>query len=322
MSICAKFTGKLAVAALAVAGVVGMVSAQSTVAGATNGATENTAPLMKASFNVNNFAVIEGITNDPADDALNFSVEDSVGGTTTPGNLGVIRVKTNASAWDVTMSTKNGGRLMKDGRGTGRDTTICDVPNTWPLTGCQSSHVEEILEPGYKLLFNDHIATTPGRIGAAGRDTVVLRVAIGPASAVNSDTGRGGTFGIIVAKGAQAAGDLYEPTIIDQDDLLISNDPATPISFAKAFADFYNGYTGSNTTKGDGSHTTVGGVIMESASALSTDGFGPTTGDPSNKWEYFYINVGIDPTEFVKIVGPKSGEYYEIFSFDLVTNLE
>jgi len=329
MKCSASVTRALAVAVLAVAGVVGTVWAQGHVGGLNPAAEDvvNTVPKMKASFHIDNMAYIEGESKDPKDAQLRFNV-DTLINNVNPGNLGVIRIRTNATSWDVEMMTKNGGRLVKEGSGTGIFDSVCVDPVPFPGSGCKPGgwNYTERTNPGQALLFFDHAASfpSPGRIDGGTRDTVLLEVAIGMAESAGGDTAVGAGFGTIFTKGATAAGYSFAPTVIDSQTIVNSNDAATPISFAKMFAKDYPIGSGSNANSA--AHATIGGVDLTVSDAAfgSTKGFGPTAVNATtgSKWEYFYINVGIHPDNFSKIVAAKSGDYNEEFTFELVTNLE
>jgi len=334
---------RAAAALMVVAGVWGTVAAQGHVVTANPDAeVVNTADKMRASVTIENTAYLEGKSAEPSGEKLKFAdigarVNNVVDGTRT-GNLGVIRVRTNASSWDIEMSTKNGGRLLKDGRTTTEKLPpVCKTEVPFPGSGCLEYYPDEYKkESGYTLLYSNGTTGTAGEpnstdggriVGVgeeAGRDTVLLQVAIGIAAS-NNGGDVGGSFGDVYVKGATAAGSTFYPTVIDPNNVMNSNKANKAISFAKAFAADYQIGGGTNTNAA--ANATVGGVNLKTVDATFgvSKGFGSTTAtetDKTKQWEYFYINAGISEDNYDKIVGSKSGEYYEVFTFDLVTNLE
>jgi hypothetical protein len=137
MSISKRFLRKLAVAALAVAGVVGMAGtavAQGPIVAEmgvsiTVERKEKIEPIPNAAFNVEEFM-----------DSKTGSVVAGPITAKVPGNLGLIKVTTNSASWDVEMYTKWGGKLVLEGAPTadavGPQCASGTHPDPWDASKC------------------------------------------------------------------------------------------------------------------------------------------------------------------------------------------
>jgi hypothetical protein len=319
---------KLAVAALAVAGVVGIA-----VAAPPTGDPNKTAQLI-VGYEV---VVLAEITTEPfaglnADILKSTDAKSVVSATgsiqgAAPGTLGTVKVKTNASNWDVKMRTKNGGRLIDE-------TTA--VPDTGP---CPTDSWGQCTGIGTITFADAEVLTyVPGtsstgqgiKQGTSGKpDTVLLEVAIGVANlgkALNAPTALQNT---LFALGGPSA--PVEPVLIGSTDLLASNVIAGAtgaISFADSISDGTSGkasapkYSAAATT----ANAADTGISERKWSDIKSDGFGVPTHakcsdtDECRNEEYFFVNVGINQGFKQKIGSNKGGTYTETLYFDLVAS--
>jgi hypothetical protein len=125
MSISKRFMGKVAVAAVAVVGVVGTVWGQASPIPATNRPTVSgtTAGTMTVLYNVPEIVTkveFEPAANTPfsGDALVKFDVLDTLEHKA-DGNTGTIKVKTGYSKWDIELKTANNGVLRLNGAAAG-----------------------------------------------------------------------------------------------------------------------------------------------------------------------------------------------------------
>jgi hypothetical protein len=255
---------------------------------------------MSASYTVQNIAELEVTPKNPKDTELGKNVTEILNGADF-GNLGIIRVKTNATAWDVQMTALDSGKLTKVGSPEDYD---YDTLKDWitgvyvqPLniTATPKGSQKRLLKPSDKF------------VSGSTDSCVYLDVSIGVAKT-------GAALGV----GTQSV--LY-PLISG------TNTFATPIKVGRthlekpvSFADSIgHHYAVSGNITGD-----FASGIRKSAtgratwSNISSDGF-PTPQDnyvPDE--EYFYVNVGgIHPDS---VGANPNGTYKSTFKFDLKAN--
>jgi len=335
------FGVKLAVAALAVAGVMGVVVALPTVG--TGESVDGTAE-MSVGFDVQTLASIfatpnANLTNEVLLDTT--TIRTAINSTSAigsvrgegPGTLGTIRVLTNASNWDVQMRTKNGGRLVDESGATTKPGNC--AANGWDAWGviCNSYDPDTIIG-GQVLTYSSSVgpgATGSGKIGgsAAGvRDTVRLQVAVGLAN-LGAVLSSGANASSIYALGAPAA--PIAPVEIPHTALdgtrVNAGASSGPISLAETIA-------GNAAYKAAAAllSPTVTGFSGRPFTQIETDGFAAPnyTNDFSSPTppavlthkneEYFFVNVGIDTKTNGTLGGNKGGNYKETFYFDLVAS--
>jgi len=344
-SVVRGFGWKLAVAALVVAVVIGTTMAQP------NGLNTGAAPTqsMGVSFTVNNIAELSVDPKNPTEadmtnDVQIVSVNDF-------GNLGTVRVKTNATAWDVLMKTSNGGRLIDAASGS-KDSSA--NTNVWGDTiGWNYTY-----KGANTLIFKSGATpASPGngrKPGSANGipDTVLLRVAIGVAK-TGAALGAGGAnrtklfpMSNVVSVGANPGVFAAKPAEVGFADIIRSKSvynhgdslaatitpgqaSTIPISFAKEIGTAYG--TGTPAT----SHNLAGGfsigisgtddglasgtALGPAWSTVAGSGFSTPVGNAEKLEEYFYINVQVDQS-IADLGANKSGNYAETFYLDLAVN--
>jgi hypothetical protein len=314
-----KTMARVAVAAVAVAGVAGMAWAQ-TLPGTTTGLTGT----MSATYSVVQIAEFEVSPNNPTEDNLVIpagkAIDDALAVTDIVGNLGTIRVKTNSGGWDVRMTTDNGGRMLN------------------------KANVSCVEVPTFDGWGNENGTRDSCGVAAA---TDYLRVANGGSPApVRLSAAIG------VAKQGKALGNVAAPTKLYPllEDLSGSGAPtfAQPvdvsakmtnsevgigghlhISFAEEIGGGYDGggaYDQSGNTYGQGIYGTTVPTTLGTWGSIETGGF-PKPGidgagvfanvDPLE--EYFYVQVGIPNATYLDLAGNK-GTYTETFNFELFAN--
>jgi len=236
-----------------------------------------------------------------------------------PGNFGKVWVKTSSGKWDIKMTTDNGGRLKYT---SGASTSNQCVTN-WDgsqtcgnvTTGGTDNYV--VYTPGSGITGNGiKVGCTSGTSclsGANEPDTVILDVAIGMAKdgkALNVTTGT--LFAIDgPASTQQIPAQIQVATIIGSQ----KDNVGGAISFAAILGTHYNTNKPTVPTNGapDFSIGPSGGT-GKTWSQVATDGFPAPATDQT---EYFYINVGISPTNSGKLNTLVNGDYSETFYFDL-----
>jgi len=273
---------------------------------------------MKASYTVTNTAEIEVTPNDPEDEALVYDVSDVTKiNVTNFGNLGTIRVKTNSMGWDVLMSTDNGGRMKNSAAETGDWTFSTNIfgqnyDSVWVSTG------------GAEYLTYGTSATstpTPGLIAGSTADTVLLRIAIGVAKSGKAN-GAGTDAQIYPMLDMSGAGEVVPPVVIDNDGILTTQKGLAG-GVKLSFADSIGGHYSSSGTPPVGKFSTgIYGLTSGDVGwgDIQTKGFPAPKGNNEPMEEYFYVNVGIDPTLYRAngLGSNKEGTYEETFYFELV----
>jgi len=308
---------RLAVAALTVAGVFGTVWAQS-------GAKQDK---LQVKWLVEEKADIKTIQNlvDAAALGLTYKGSDTILDVgVNPGNLGIVRVATNSSAWDVTMTTKYGGKLVymeassptqggggscNNGQGDPWNPGTCLSGGTW----------QPAMTPG-----DMHSLTVLNANGDI--DTVKLEIGIGVA-----DSGAYLSTSATAKYYALGAPDTYNnfgATNIDATTLTSSGiyDPVTgtqksasgagaaqPISFAEKIGAKGSGWTIPNTI-----NSWIKGTSLSNLSTTKL------FGQPTNETAYFFVNVCLVnktlATDPMRLKGNKGGTYEEEFTFNLVAD--
>jgi hypothetical protein len=324
------FGWKLAVAALAVAGVVGMAVAQ-TKPTASSGQYDK----MKVSFEIKKTLEIEcktKLVDATILKATNVALVANSGAD--PGNLGTIRVKTNSTGWDILMTTDFGGRLVKTVGGT-LDKGSCPSGQSdpWNPGQCLVPLPDTIIGGSRTpLMYSSTTGTdVAGVIGTTHvgtnttKDEVQLEVSIGLAflgSQLAATAPATNMYGI------GAPSNYVIPAVIDNEDLeksgsVLGSSTARPaaISFADVLGNHYD-----NNTPGAPAITGLGGRDW---SDIADDGFptpnnsvvGTTPVDEVDN-QYFFVNVGLAQTTGLqdKISGNDEGIYEETFTFDLAAN--
>jgi len=307
-----KTVVKLAVAALVVAGVVGLTG--------TAWAEPPSGPVvaydvMQVKLSNEASGTIECVPKNPTNsqvvgfNALAFKELDA-------GNLGRIRVSASATRWDISMKTKNGGKLGASQKG---DPILKLNISTGKLDtlGYEETDATEFIlytttDQG-KTLKNEVGEENLGYISGESdgeNDIVQLVVSIGILDSV------GGVVGFI--PNGLIDGKKISPTKISADDIKESGG----YNKAKLNSDKYAGkgvsfatYLGGDTQYdgGIGRDYKVGGRTVRQA---KDQGFGATTGPV-----YFYVNVGI-PDALAPYIAPptETGDYTETFQFELVAS--
>jgi hypothetical protein len=333
------FGVKLAVAALAVAGVVGTVWADLATLQKADG--DKASATATVGFIIDNKAEIECTPKNVTEAELATLDWAKISGTpsaTNFGTLGTIKVTTNSTAWDVRMTTKYGGRLVYNDGGPIAGQFDCDGTID-PWTGACSGKETPKKSAGtnYPLTYNSAgasaskgliagtagTAATPESFPGAGdgvpavpavNDQVQLLVTIGVAK-LGSDLGApAAQSGNLYPLGAPGAYSNFLPIEVTGAQLLTSCEkqldgttPTSgfdPISFASLVG---NGYE----DKATPAPLNYAGIAGRPWTTIASDGFGK----PTNGVEYFYVNVGMDSS--MPLGGNKKGKYEETFTFDL-----
>jgi hypothetical protein len=295
------FGVKLAVAALAVAGVVGTASAA-----LPSGTTEAEKGMMKASYSVNQITELEATGKNLADEGLKLT---SAGVNATPtannfGNLGTIRVRTNSTRWDINMTTDNGGKMLDE------TSVECDEVDDLDVWGNKTGSHKDCSGSTPIYLKYDNSGTPVN---------VVLSAAIGVAKT-------GYRLGNTAAPTTlyPMADVTSTPVFIAPVVVTLPGSEATsgsPISFAETL-----GHAGdAATTWGTFNNGIYGGASGgdDEWGTIETDGFPTPKGNasPELNEEFFYVNVGIPEAMFNALSGNKNKKTFtETFYFELVAN--
>jgi len=338
-----KTVVRLSAAAIVVAGGAGMVWAATVVTGA--GDPIPAAASAKVSYLIDNKAAIEVTPSGLADDALIFDVDDNnLINVNTFGNLGRIRVKTNSTAWDVVMKTDNGGRLKNSKYEEGKE--VCGTNVFGEPYDCHwvSEGGAEYLTFGTtsSTAAGGGIAytTTPGIIlgivdgSTPTSDTVLLRVAIGVAKSGKANGG-GTNATLYPMLNMTGSGTVVPPIRLNNSDVLktkkgatVANNGVGNIFDALSFAEKIGaGYSAPNVAPSGKFATSISGTASgrvwgpaSASGSIAATGFPAPQGNDVADEEYFYVNVGIDPTLVNNklIGGNKEGPYEETFYFELI----
>ncbi|GBU20157.1 hypothetical protein R80B4_00032 [Fibrobacteres bacterium R8-0-B4] len=337
-----KTAVKLAAAALAVAGVTGAVWAQTspvTAASVSQGK-------MVATFTVGGSSEIECIPKNPTEDVL-LATDVTKPELADPGTLGQVVVRTNSTAWDVSMTTNYGGRLVKTSSKT-YVPPVCDAPDPFDPSGCLGNMVAQDSADGsvtdVLVYSTTGTATGPGVITSTILDTVQLEVAIGLAKlgdeiAPGSPSATGNVYSFGAPTDYNTLSYLAPVKVLNtaltgSRTLKINASEASPpttvgigfaavLGAATAYGDASNvgAYSTQYTATGGGSAgrawTGTGGIFTSGFGTpkyKATNAAGKTVGQ-----EYFFINVGFLPTLTQKIGNNVKGDYQETFIFDLVS---
>jgi len=316
------FGWKVAVAALVVAGVVGTAGAASLFPTADAGPTGD----MGVAFEVKRKAIIECDGKKPdREKLLSFNALDSVGSVAIsrqdPGSLGTIKVATNASSWDINMTTANGGRLVS--RLGGKPTQTCSQPDPWDASKCLDAGGFGVgPDTGGSVDTLKFTATPSGSSGfITSTNYVQLEVSIGLAY-LGSQMSTSAPQTNLYAIGAPSS--YVKPAPIASGDLektgkVVSTvaPSAVPISFASVIGPHYAARTSilTNNAKYFGRDWSGSANSVEQAGFVTPNHtLGPTDE------QYFFINVGLNQTLKSTIGGNKDGNYTETFIFELVGN--
>jgi hypothetical protein len=325
-----RFTGRLAVAAVAVAGVLGGTAWADLL-----GPYEVE---MSVSFEVaiEDTARIEIAKSNPLtkDELWTGGLDAANVGGENPGSLGIIRVTTTHDNWDVTMKTLYGGKLVFSGEDKPAAGVHCPTgweKNPWNGNRCQKTGEADIdalpnTTPGemHSLLYIDKAlstATEAGAVntgGAAARDTVQLVVKIGVCNLgadLDPDAVQTGYY----ALGAPADYTNYSPVAIASAKLLNtrkyeadgSDASQKPVSFAEEIGNAYNGGSGAI----DGLNSREWSAIATAGTNFAKPAYGPGSG---RSVEHFFINVGLNNTNAIYEHNSQNGTYGETFTFTLV----
>jgi hypothetical protein len=294
------FGWKLAVAAAAVAGVVGTVWAA-----LPSGTTEAAKVNMKASYYVNQLAELEATGKDIKDGDLRLAAAiNAVPTATNFGSLGTIRVRTNSTRWDVKMTTDNGGKMLDE---TSVECVDVDDLDVWGnVTGqhkdCSGS------TPVYLKYDN---SGTPAN--------VVLSAAIGVAKTGYRLGNTAAPATLYPMADVSGTPTFIAPVTVS---LVGSEDNGgTAISFAETIGGGYDGSAPAGTfTNGIYGGAAAG---VDAWGTIETDGFPTPTGNasPDLNEEFFYVNVGIPATMFDALSGNTNKKTFtETFYFELVAS--
>jgi hypothetical protein len=307
---------KLAVAAVAVAGVLGTVWAATPSFLAPNASNSKAATVnMTTSYEVVKEWTIDIENRNPKDkDILNrVATATEVSGPKN-GNLGIVKIKTNSPGWDVVFKTENGGKLAKG------------VKSPTYTTRWEMSCMCVVTDTTYTITGKTNLKYT-----GTGTPDAQLTVAIGMLDNINNTRLLKG----IATQQVPASGYSATPVgavLLDNSMDVINpstgavTTAATPVSFINVLSDATNGVGNIGAT----TPLTVGGVEVATATTgAQVVGFGPTDTQysganavPKDDWEYFFINVGLAEqgtgTGVGKLGGNEEGVYEETFSFTLV----
>jgi len=308
-----SFKRQLAVAAVAVAGVLGLVgTAWSTLpTGSTSGA-----DVLTATYSVNLVAELDATSGNLTQENLSCVV-DAVPTiatfATNFGNLGTIKVKTTAKSWDVNMTTNNGGKMRDN-----QSVTCSQVPDVdgW---GNQLSTTHEVCTGTPAFLKYDNSGTPTN---------VVLDVAIGVAKTgyALGNTAAPATLYPLASAVSSSGPTFIAPAKVSQAKVInseVGSGSFAPISFATEivndkgsanWGDYEPGIYGQAETPATPPATSVW-------AAIGNDGFPVPKYNNEPNVEYFYINVGMDPSVYNKVGGnTNQRNYVETFNFSLVAN--
>jgi len=255
------------------------------------------------------------------------------------GTLGIIRVTTTADKWDVELTTKWGGKLVHVGEETGNGIFSCPpgyTQNPWNTDMCRQTGVPDVPKvegknPGStkSLVHVDKSLSTgsaKGVINASGAssyDTVQLLVRIGICD-LGADLDGSAGANTYYNLGAPSAYSTYLPVEISSSDLQGTRSydhngtPATavPVSFALKFGTAY----GSDDLP---DRNLIWSDIVTPAKQFNTPRLETPSGLIKHQ-QHFYINVGMNgKTVGVPILEKKetNGQYSETFTFTLTHNL-
>ncbi|MDR2693938.1 MAG: hypothetical protein LBB74_06960 [Chitinispirillales bacterium] len=313
------FGWKLAAAALAVAGVVGMAGAQTF---ATSGGTGK----MGVTFTVAKKAELTCTgKNLTKEELLAANAFDSGLAKINPGNLGTIKVATNAFSWSIEMTTENGGRLVyRKGGKPGKPT--CSNINAWDATKCDDVGGWAVgADTGGTtdtLKYTTTSASASGVIkdGGTGKDHVQLEVSIGIAF-LGSQLDAGAGQSTLYAIGAPSNYTTAAPVAINDLEktgtMLSTASPAVPVKFHDLLGKHYDKWDSP-----PASYVSLNGQYWNTNSGnIASNGFNAPNHSKGPKDEqYFFVNVGLNQTAKDKIGGNKDGAYKETFTFELVGN--
>jgi hypothetical protein len=243
-----------------------------------------------------------------------------------PGNLGLVKVLTNAGRWDVEFITENGGRLYAPGAKKGMKPDLSgDCADRGLLNRCPDI---EDFELGEYLMYSRKNSKTTGsedkdsaRIVGVEKDTVILRVSIGAADSVPS------LYPQSFSLGQDIKGTLkIPPAQVSRDALKKSKrdygSGGAGVSFAEVIA--------SSITTGDGGNVNDFMALLGSRPAwgqalalTGVDGLkkgGFPAPESESRAEYFYVNVGIGPDNYADIKKVPDKEFSETITFRLIAN--
>jgi hypothetical protein len=337
------FGWKLAVAALAVAGVVGVVWAVDLGGGVQQ-------QEMSVSFKVeiSDTALLEKVKEATLDKAAlllgGTAAADKTGDEV--GTLGILRVTTTSGLWDVTMKTLYGGKLVDPGQKTedvpkAYHCPIGWTPNPWNSQKCQKigeSDIDAVPDSSNgtmrSLVYVGKGQTAPGVIATAGsgatdHDTVQLIVKIGICN-VGSDLDPDAVQDRYYNLGAPGNYGDYLPVAISSGDLQDTrkyeatggNATQVPLSFAEKIGGAYgtSGTSSSMQPQGTGVPQEFDWDAIETAKKF------PKPITPNGRSvQHFFINVGLNSaaTGNLQILERKdqNGTFGETFTFDLVHDL-
>jgi hypothetical protein len=321
-----RFLNKVAVAAVAVAGVLGMVGTGWGQTSPVTGGASFGSKTMAATFTVQQDAEINATSN-----FVDLVVWDDAGtnvfntqpvATDVVGTLGTIRVKTNSAGWDVLMTTENGGRML--------DLTskqCVDVPNVdgWGNpTGGTHPDCSGAGAGTYLMYDND-----PTNATAHPTVEVVLDVAIGVAK-------QGIALGNTVAKtrlypllnSTSGTSPTFEAPVLVQKSSVTGSDLSQTTHNAVSFAYEIGAAYSSTTLSGVYSQGIYGSTTNTKGNwgTINSSGF-PKPGEvkgiyvgPNDQQdeEFFYVNVGIGQSVYDNLKGNQNGTFTETFNFELV----
>ncbi|MDR2694532.1 MAG: hypothetical protein LBB74_10020 [Chitinispirillales bacterium] len=329
------FGWKLAAAALAVAGAVGMAAADDVCVG--TGCTAE----MKVGFDIaiEDTARIEAIEVKTLDKAALLANGLTVAGDDKDkvGTLGILRITTTADAWDVKMTTRWGGKLVHEGAPTPNGTPDCPSgydENPWNTDMCQKPGSPDVPkvegtnpgEPKSLVYVNKSLSTAgsePGWLNAAGTgtyDTVQLYVRIGICDLgadLNTSAGQTTYYSL----GAPAAYADYPPVTITPAILTGTAkydalDASTLIPTEASFAAILGGAYSVDLAERNLNWTTIAG-----GSTFATPRITPPNATDAKHLQHFYINVGMNNTVDILEKKATNGNYGETFTFELTHNL-
>ncbi|GBU20148.1 hypothetical protein R80B4_00037 [Fibrobacteres bacterium R8-0-B4] len=307
------FGSMLAAAALVVAGVVGAVWARPSGANGQSVTAEfNTDVDFVSSLNW----VVEPVMS--IDKYASIDVVKEIGSSlsTNPGNVGVLKISTNGSHYDIQMSSKNGGKLATQGDSLWhkKSTSTC----TWGWD-CGTADSEWVAGTGSFLSYGSTL--TASEYNTLKSTTAVNSIdSVGPTVYhVVLDVAIGGAFknaanGLIYSVGCGPSGCDNAPTPVRVGKATVRGSNVTPVSFAEVIA---GEDLGTNTKLAGvtiGGFTITGNAGTNNLADLSSGGFVGGT----DKEGYIYINAGIHTSNSKHLVISANTRYTETLTFTLV----
>jgi len=319
-----RLLSRMAVAALVVAGVLGAVGT-AVAEKITDGTSyKSAATTISVGFDLEgeiDFIAKPFDVKDLAFDVTKYKQVD-------PGNLGLVKIKTNAGRWDVSFKTAHGGKLFAPANPNGPKKCKDDWVPTLAKPGCENDSVL-INSSGQYLLYKTR-ASEPdfasdnarARSGTAttDKDYVQLSMSIGAAGYMAASPGYTGYVGYYSLGAEQSPPAEVKPTLIGKEKMSKSATDENDVSFAKSFgAAAADATAAQSLVKLLESRPDWKADFMANYSPSALDaGFPMPQEDPGV--EYFYVNVGLGEANYKDIQRVADKTFSETITFSLVVN--